>query len=76
MCCIMIQICVCSQFQAHGVEEESLKAEDPMDFIVKVIDQNDNKPVFDQDTFLGEVPESSPTGTVRYFHLSLDNKFS
>ncbi|XP_022625221.1 cadherin-2-like, partial [Seriola dumerili] len=33
-----------------------------MDIVVNVIDQNDNKPVFTQDTFLGEVPEASPNG--------------
>ncbi|XP_060943717.1 cadherin-1-like [Limanda limanda] len=48
--------------QAHAAVEGSRNAEEPMDFIVNVIDQNDNKPVFVQDTFLGEVPESSPTG--------------
>ena len=63
----MIQMCVCLQFKAHAAVEGSLNAEDPMDIIVNVIDQNDNKPVFAQETFVGEVPESSPTGTVRYF---------
>ncbi|XP_034040528.1 cadherin-1 [Thalassophryne amazonica] len=38
------------------------KAEDPMDLIVKVLDQNDNKPVFIQDTFRAEVPEASSKG--------------
>uniref|UniRef100_A0A667XHA0 Cadherin-1 n=1 Tax=Myripristis murdjan TaxID=586833 RepID=A0A667XHA0_9TELE len=36
--------------------------EEPMDIIVFVIDMNDNKPQFTQDTFLGEVPEASPIG--------------
>ncbi|XP_034464195.1 cadherin-1-like isoform X1 [Hippoglossus hippoglossus] len=49
-------------FQAHAAVDGSLNAEQPMDIMVIVIDQNDNKPVFGQDTFLGEVPESSPTG--------------
>ena len=68
----MVQMCVCSQFQAHAAVEGSQNAEAPMDIVVNVIDMNDNNPAFDQDTFLGEVPESSPTGTVRYFHLWLD----
>ncbi|XP_035519436.1 B-cadherin-like [Morone saxatilis] len=45
-------------FQAHAVADGSV-AEDPMDITVNVIDQNDNKPTFAQDTFLGEVPEAS-----------------
>lgn len=35
-----------------------------MDIIVNVIDQNDNKPTFSQETFTGKVAESSPMGTV------------
>lgn len=37
-------------------------AEDPMEIIVKVIDMNDNKPVFTQDPFMGTVPEASKPG--------------
>uniref|UniRef100_H3CD56 Cadherin domain-containing protein n=1 Tax=Tetraodon nigroviridis TaxID=99883 RepID=H3CD56_TETNG len=47
--------------KAHAVAEGSGTAEEPMDIIVNVIDQNDNKPVFVKDTFLGKVPEASPT---------------
>ncbi|XP_026212751.1 cadherin-1 [Anabas testudineus] len=49
-------------FQAHAVAESSGNAEEPMEIIVNVIDQNDNKPVFSQDTYLGDVPESSLAG--------------
>ncbi|XP_035857333.1 cadherin-23-like [Sander lucioperca] len=49
-------------FQAHAVAEGSANAEAPMDLIVKVIDQNDNRPTFAQDIFLGKVPEASPRG--------------
>ncbi|KAG7468590.1 hypothetical protein MATL_G00144530 [Megalops atlanticus] len=38
------------------------QAEDPMEIIIFVIDQNDNKPEFTQDPFLGSVPEASPKG--------------
>ena len=51
---------VCVQFQAHAVAEGAGNAEDPMDIVVNVIDQNDNKPAFTKDTFLGEVAEASP----------------
>ena len=63
------------QFQAHAVAEGAGNAEEPMDIIVNVIDQNDNKPTFTQDTFIGEVPEASPKGTVNGFHLSLNKMY-
>ncbi|KAM9803896.1 B-cadherin-like [Neosynchiropus ocellatus] len=47
-------------FQAHAVADGSGNAEEPMEITVKVIDQNDNKPIFSQDTYLGEVAEASP----------------
>ncbi|KAF6720031.1 B-cadherin [Oryzias melastigma] len=31
-------------------------------FTIKVFDENDNKPIFTEDVFTGEVPESSPIG--------------
>ena len=37
-----------------------------MDINVIVIDQNDNKPVFTQDTYLGQVPEASAIGKIKY----------
>ncbi|XP_041865568.1 B-cadherin isoform X2 [Melanotaenia boesemani] len=49
-------------FKAHAVAEGSGQAEQPMDIIVKVSDQNDNHPVFSQSTYLGEVAEASPLG--------------
>lgn len=45
-------------------------AEEPMDIVVNVIDQNDNYPIFVQDTFLGEVAEASPKSTVCWSTLS------
>ncbi|XP_028278811.1 B-cadherin-like [Parambassis ranga] len=50
-------------FQAHAVAEGSGNAEEPMDIVVVVIDQNDNKPIFSMDTYFGEVPEASPIGS-------------
>ncbi|KAG7468562.1 hypothetical protein MATL_G00144310 [Megalops atlanticus] len=38
------------------------QAEEPMEIIIFVIDQNDNKPEFTQDPFLGFIPEVSRTG--------------
>ncbi|XP_023183626.1 blastomere cadherin-like isoform X1 [Xiphophorus maculatus] len=48
------------EFQVHAVVDGSAPAEEPMEIIVNVIDQNDNKPVF---TFLGNVAESSSIGS-------------
>uniref|UniRef100_A0A3P9PYM8 Cadherin-1 n=1 Tax=Poecilia reticulata TaxID=8081 RepID=A0A3P9PYM8_POERE len=41
----------------------SFNAEEPMDIIVNVIDQNDNKPIFNKTTYMGEVVEQSEKGT-------------
>ncbi|XP_038593612.1 B-cadherin-like [Micropterus salmoides] len=47
-------------FQAHAVADGAGKAESPMNITVNVIDQNDNKPIFTQDTYRENVAESSP----------------
>uniref|UniRef100_A0AAV2JPA8 Cadherin domain-containing protein n=1 Tax=Knipowitschia caucasica TaxID=637954 RepID=A0AAV2JPA8_KNICA len=47
-------------FLAHAVAAGSGQAEKPMDIKVIVIDMNDNKPIFTQNTYIGEVAESSP----------------
>ncbi|KAL1007137.1 hypothetical protein UPYG_G00082570 [Umbra pygmaea] len=49
---------------AHAVAVGSVNTEEPMEIIVKVIDQNDNKPIFTKETFKGEVLESSRLGDV------------
>lgn len=55
---------VCLQFQASAVAEGSGNAEAPMEIVVNVIDQNDNSPIFEKDTYLGEVAEASQKSTV------------
>ncbi|KAJ8417777.1 hypothetical protein AAFF_G00226200 [Aldrovandia affinis] len=47
---------------AHAVAVGHGIAEDPMEILLNVIDQNDNSPEFTQDPFLGSVPEASPKG--------------
>ncbi|KAK5611955.1 hypothetical protein CRENBAI_005373 [Crenichthys baileyi] len=50
--------------QGHAVAEGGAgHPEDPMDIVVIVIDQNDNKPVFNQSTYMAEVPEASLNGS-------------
>ncbi|KAL2088485.1 hypothetical protein ACEWY4_015384 [Coilia grayii] len=48
---------------AHAAIDGGGKAEEPMELNVIVIDQNDNKPVFKQNPFLGSVAEASKPGT-------------
>ncbi|XP_026802549.3 EP-cadherin isoform X3 [Pangasianodon hypophthalmus] len=48
------------QVSAHSVTDNII---DPaMEVIIQVLDQNDNRPVFTQDPFVGSVPEASKIG--------------
>ncbi|XP_053304542.1 cadherin-1-like isoform X2 [Spea bombifrons] len=49
--------------QVHAVSSDGISVEQPMEIIIKVIDQNDNKPQFTQQVFEGSVPEGSRPGT-------------
>ncbi|XP_029023268.1 B-cadherin-like isoform X3 [Betta splendens] len=49
-------------FQAHAVADGLGNVEKPMEIVVNVLDQNDNKPVFTQAVFVGQVSEASPKG--------------
>ncbi|XP_016517188.1 B-cadherin-like isoform X2 [Poecilia formosa] len=49
--------------KAHATTAGSTSAEDPMDIVINVIDQNDNKPIFTMSTYKGDVPEASEKGT-------------
>lgn len=68
---VAVTICFCGQFQAHAVVEGSGSAEPAMPIVVNVLDQNDNKPVFAQAVFLGQVPEASPKGVYFINRLSV-----
>ncbi|XP_076142716.1 cadherin-4-like [Alosa pseudoharengus] len=47
----------------HAVNEhDGNTAEEPMEIQIIVIDQNDNRPVFTQDSYLGRVSEASKVG--------------
>uniref|UniRef100_A0A3P9LDH5 Cadherin-1 n=1 Tax=Oryzias latipes TaxID=8090 RepID=A0A3P9LDH5_ORYLA len=48
---------------AHADVAGSSKAEKPMEIIINVIDMNDNKPIFEQTSYVADVAESSPKGT-------------
>ncbi|XP_009888649.1 PREDICTED: cadherin-3 [Charadrius vociferus] len=48
---------------SHAVSENGKPVEEPMEIIVTVTDQNDNKPQFTQEIFRGSVPEGALPGT-------------
>ncbi|XP_062442856.1 B-cadherin-like [Rhea pennata] len=48
---------------SHAVSQNGRPVEEPMEIIVTVTDQNDNKPRFAQEVFRGSVPEGALPGT-------------
>lgn len=50
-------MCVCVQFTTHASTQDQSFIETPVKLTIKVIDQNDNKPLCIQDSFIGEVTE-------------------
>uniref|UniRef100_A0A673U2F7 Cadherin-1 n=1 Tax=Suricata suricatta TaxID=37032 RepID=A0A673U2F7_SURSU len=48
---------------SHAVSSNGEAIEDPMEIVVTVTDQNDNKPEFTQQVFEGSVPEGALPGT-------------
>uniref|UniRef100_K7FIR4 Cadherin-1 n=1 Tax=Pelodiscus sinensis TaxID=13735 RepID=K7FIR4_PELSI len=48
---------------SHAVSANGLPVEDPMEIIITVTDQNDNKPEFTQQVFTGSVEEGAKPGT-------------
>lgn len=48
---------------SHAVSSNGNAIEDPMEIVITVTDQNDNKPVFTQEVFEGSVPEGALPGT-------------
>lgn len=49
--------------QSHAVSLSGLPAEEPMEIIIQVLDQNDNRPKFTEEAFKGSVREGVPPGT-------------
>uniref|UniRef100_A0A8C3LDP9 Desmoglein 2 n=1 Tax=Chrysolophus pictus TaxID=9089 RepID=A0A8C3LDP9_CHRPC len=50
--------------RGHALDRTGAKLEDPIDLPVRVLDINDNPPVFSHEVFVGSIEELSETGTI------------
>ncbi|NXU74711.1 DSG2 protein, partial [Oreotrochilus melanogaster] len=50
--------------RGHALDKNGAKLEEPIDLPIKVVDINDNFPVFSHQVFVGSVEELSETGTI------------
>ncbi|XP_075795937.1 B-cadherin-like isoform X2 [Pelodiscus sinensis] len=62
-CATVSILCLLCQLFSHAVSANGLPVEDPMEFVITVTDQNDNKPQFTQQVFTGSVEEGAKPGT-------------
>uniref|UniRef100_A0A8C0BT07 Cadherin domain-containing protein n=1 Tax=Buteo japonicus TaxID=224669 RepID=A0A8C0BT07_9AVES len=50
--------------RGHALDKTGAKLEEPIDLPIKIVDINDNFPVFSQEVFVGSIEELSETGTI------------
>ncbi|NWI92275.1 DSG2 protein, partial [Pitta sordida] len=50
--------------RGHALDKNGAKLEEPIDLPIKIVDINDNFPVFSHEVFVGSIEELSETGTV------------
>uniref|UniRef100_G1NDH4 Cadherin domain-containing protein n=1 Tax=Meleagris gallopavo TaxID=9103 RepID=G1NDH4_MELGA len=50
--------------RGHALDKTGAKLEEPIDLPVRVLDINDNPPVFSHEVFVGSIEELSETGTI------------
>ncbi|KFQ81765.1 Desmoglein-2, partial [Phoenicopterus ruber ruber] len=50
--------------RGHALDKNGAKLEEPIDLPIKIVDINDNFPVFSQEVFVGSIEELSETGTI------------
>lgn len=54
--------CLYCQVRGHALDKNGAKLEEPIDLPIKVVDINDNFPVFSHEVFVGSIEELSETG--------------
>ncbi len=64
-------MCVCVQLTTHASTQDQSFIETPVKLTIKVIDQNDNKPLCIQDPFMGEVPERAKQSRIGDYSILL-----
>ncbi|KFV45731.1 Desmoglein-2, partial [Tyto alba] len=50
--------------RGHALDKTGAKLEEPIDLPIKIVDINDNSPVFSHEVFVGSIEELSETGTL------------
>nr|XP_009932564.1 PREDICTED: desmoglein-2 [Opisthocomus hoazin] len=50
--------------RGHALDKTGAKLEEPIDLPIKILDINDNPPVFTHEVFVGSIEELSETGTI------------
>ncbi|KAK2511903.1 Dsg2 [Columba guinea] len=50
--------------RGHALDRNGAKLEEPIDLPIKIVDINDNFPVFSHEVFVGSIEELSETGTI------------
>lgn len=65
------------QLRGHALDKNGAKLEEPIDLPIKIVDINDNFPVFSHEVFVGSIEELSETGNIIFriffFHLAFPN---
>lgn len=65
------------QLVGYALDEKGNNLEKPLELRIKVLDVNDNEPVFTQDVFVGSVEELSAAGqSLLFLWLSTPSHFN
>lgn len=61
--CLLL-LSVLFQLRGHALDKTGAKLEEPIDLPIKILDINDNFPVFSHEVFVGSIEELSETGNI------------